>query len=198
MFSLIVSSLLTLAQSGAVVPADPPATLPVDPVESSELAAPNVPLPRCTAGVVPALTPVKLATLEPLGTKLNKSSDLFKMILIQSVVLGDCVAIPAGAYVTAEVIQSKKSQFWGGTGGEFIAAARFMEVGERKLRMRSLTMRMRGADRIIWGVSLPGGGTITFGTVESGKKSVGIEKGTVFDAKTAEPFDLTVSDLLAQ
>lgn len=194
MFSAIVSSLLMFTQSGAAAPAEPPAPLPVDPAESSELAAPKAPLPRCAAGVVPALTPVKLATLEPLGTKLNKSGDFFKMVLIEPVVLGDCEAIPAGANVTAEVIQSKKSQFWGGTGGEFIAAARFMEVGERKLRMRSLTMRMRGADKIIWAASTPGGGAITFGYVESGKKSVGIEKGTVFDAKTAEPFDLTAPD----
>lgn len=153
-------------------------------------AAPAPPVPPCTAGTVPALTPVVLATTQPLGTKLNKSGDLFKMVLVEPIVLGDCQAVPAGASVTAEVIQSKKSEFWGGTGGEFIAAARFMEVGDRRLRLRSLTMRMRGADHIVWGVSTGTGYMVLSGPVESGKKAVEIPKGAVYEAKTAEAFDL--------
>lgn len=143
---------------------------------------------RCETGVVPALTVIRLKTVAPLGSRVNKTGEMFPMRLAEPVMLGDCVAIPADSAAEGEVIQAKKSGLMG-AGGEFVAAARWLEIDGRRVRLRSLKMAKVGADDIDDGGAASGAGVPFPHIFGKAKYEVDYPAGTVVEAKLAEAFD---------
>lgn len=152
-------------------------------------------LAPCKTGVLPALTAVKLAISQDIGSKSSRSGETISFVLFEPINLNGCEALPLGAKVTGEVVHAKKAGS-DGAPGELIAAARFVEVGTRRLRLRSLEVVLTGADNILARqVQLAIGGAA--GALVSPKSSkepdVVVRTGTALMAKTAENFDLAAS-----
>jgi hypothetical protein len=127
---------------------------------------------------------VLLRTEEDLGSKGSVTGQKFRFTLARPLVLEGCVAVPQGTPGEGEIIQARKASFMG-AGGEFVAAARFLEFDNRRVRLRSLQMRATGSDSIYWGISGPYG-TMVFHQGQGGKRNVDFPAGTLVEAKLAE------------
>lgn len=144
------------------------------------------------------LTPVRLIIRGHLGSKISKSGDLFDLELAEPVLVDGKEAIPAGTRGQGEVVHAKKS---GGSGasGELVLAARYLEVGGRRLRLRSMHIATAGEDKIgavntlnVASVASPVPGLSLIGFFVKGK-GIDLPEGTPAVAKTAEPFLIEIS-----
>lgn len=144
-------------------------------------------LPLCRGGTVPALTVVKLKTDAAVGSKISKTGEKFAMHLAEPVMLGDCVAISAGAAAEGEVIQAKKSGLMGAA-GEFVGAARWLDTGSSRVRLRSLKMTGTGRDYVGEGGAASGAG-VPFPRLFGGKDAELLyPAGYIVEAKLADAF----------
>ncbi len=195
---------LALLVGMTVPPAQAQEAPPVQPMlESPGLllppAAPAAPLgtsqcPFAAAPCIPALTPVKLVIRAHLGSKISTSGQTFPIALAAPIMVDGKELIPAGTTGKGEVVHAKKS---GGSGasGELILAARYLDVGERRLRLRSLNFAVAGQDamgtvqsiNIASAVAFPALSLIGF-FIQG--KGIDIPDGVEAMAKTAEPFVL--------
>jgi hypothetical protein len=95
---------------------------------------------------LPALTPVPVRIEEEIASNRHKSGDRFRIVVVEHVMAGDRVVIPAGSEGEGEVIHAAKPGA-GGKAGELILAARFVRVGEIEVRLRSFALGAVGKDR---------------------------------------------------
>jgi hypothetical protein len=143
---------------------------------------------------IPALTPVKVEVLATLGSKTSKTGDTFPIRLAEPIVIDGMDAIPAGTTGMGEVVHAKKS---GGSGaaGELVLAARYLDVGGERLRLRSMHLSPNGRSNIdtvqalnvASAAAMPALSLIGF-FITGGQATV--PKGTIADAKTAAAFTL--------
>lgn len=133
--------------------------------------------------VIPARTSVTLRVLEAITTRSAKPGDLFKIELVNDILNGASVAIPAGTQGVAEVVHSSPKGF-GGRAGELIVAARYLDLGQHRLRLRATRLNASGSDNsaaaIATAAIIPLGGFFVTGT------SVDLPVGRVFVAQTAD------------
>jgi hypothetical protein len=96
---------------------------------------------------VPALTEVAVEILADLGSRTSNQGDTFPLRLAAPIVIDGVELIPAGTPGQGEVIHAKKS---GGSGaaGELVLAARYLEVGDARLPLRSLRFDATARDRM--------------------------------------------------
>jgi len=92
---------------------------------------------------VPALTPVVVRIGEEISSKTNKPGDQFPITVAEDVRVGDEVVIPVGSAGIGEVIHAAKPGA-GGKAGELILAARFVELGDTRIRLRSFALGVAG------------------------------------------------------
>lgn len=149
--------------------------------------------------LVPALTPVRIELLAPVGSKFSKSGDMFPIRLVDPILVDGQVAVPAGVTGMGEVVHAKKS---GGSGspGELIVAARYVDVRGSRLRLRSMRMSATGKSREGGVVALNAASVasplpISFAGFLIKGKQVVFEAGTIADAKTAEDLMLAPAAL---
>lgn len=149
--------------------------------------------PPAAEGVlcIAPLTPVKLVIRTHLGSKISTSGQTFVIELAEPIVVDGKVLVPAGTTGQGEVVHAKKS---GGSGasGELVLAARYLDLGERRLRLRSMNFAQAGKDSIgtvntmnVASVAVPGLSLIGFFVKGKG---IDVPEGTLAVAKTAEPF----------
>lgn len=159
------------------------------------------PQPLCTGCVlIPALTPVRIELLSPQGSKISKSGDLFAIRLAEPIIVDGQVVVPAGVTGMGEVIHAKRA---GGSGapGELILAARYLDLGTVRLRLRSLDMTSIGkskygtSDTLAVASAAGGVGLSVLALAITGKESK-IEAGSVASAKTAEPIALVPGSIV--
>ena len=106
-------------------------------------AAPAVDAPCCA---VAALTPIEIEIGEDLSSKSSKTRDSFRFTLAEPLMSGDQLVAPAGTPGVSEVVHAAKAGI-GGKGGELILAARYLEIGDTKIPLRSLKYgRSQGKD----------------------------------------------------
>ncbi|HEY7811337.1 MAG TPA: hypothetical protein VIA98_13280 [Allosphingosinicella sp.] len=106
-------------------------------------AAPAGDAPCCA---VAALTPIEIEIGEDLSSKSSKARDSFRFTLAEPLMSGDQLVAPAGTPGVGEVVHAAKAGI-GGKGGELILAARYLEIGDTKLPLRSLKYgRSQGKD----------------------------------------------------
>lgn len=158
--------------------------------EASVLAG-EAAVPLLSHLVVPALTPVSLEILTDVGSDTSNSGDSFPIRLAKPIIVDGHEVIPAGALGVGEVVHSKK-RGGGGAGGELILAARYLEVGDRQLPLRSMSVAVIGLDQMekaqmmtalvgVFGMSVKG-------------RDVEVRKGRLADAKTAKDFELELDN----
>jgi hypothetical protein len=92
---------------------------------------------------VPAFTRVEVKLEEQISSKTNHTGDRFKLTITNDVYIDDFLAIPAGSEGEGEVVHASKAGF-GGKPGELILAARFVNVGESRIPLRSLRLNATG------------------------------------------------------
>lgn len=174
-----------LACQPALAHAQPaPAGQPVQPVPSSLITGP----------AIPALTPVSVRILAPLGSKSSTTGEFFPIELAAAIVVDGREVTPAGARGEGEVVHAKPAG-GGGAAGELVLAARYVMLGERRLRLRSLRLSLAGKDAI--GKVGAFGAAAAVSPVPLGLlgfaiagRNVEIPSGTIAAAKTAEAFPL--------
>lgn len=145
--------------------------------------------------LVPALTPVIIALRAHLGSKISTSGDWFEIELAEPVMVDGRLALPAGTRGLGEVVHAKKS---GGSGasGELVLAARYLDIGGRRLRLRSMRFAEAGADAIgtvnalnVASAASPVPGIGLIGFFIKGK-GIDLPEGTRAHALTAEAFGI--------
>lgn len=141
---------------------------------------------------IPALTPVEIAIDVALGSKLSTTGETFSFHLAKPLMLNGVEVVPAGTPGEGEVIHAKKGG-GGGAPGELVLAARHLQVGNRKLRLRSLKLDALGNDKMgtVTGVTAAAAATVPAAAllglfITGGEKT--IPMGTILPAKTAEAF----------
>lgn len=141
---------------------------------------------------IPALTPVEIALDVALGSKLSMTGETFPFHLAKPLMLNGVEVVPAGTPGEGEVIHAKKGG-GGGAPGELVLAARHLQVGNRKLRLRSLKLDALGTDKMgtVTGVTAAAAATVPAAAllglfITGGEKT--LPMGTILPAKTAEAF----------
>lgn len=151
----------------------------------------NVETPlACDCVVIPALTAIEVEILEPLGSKTSRTGDMFAIRLSRPIMVGDDVAVAAGAAGMGEVVHAKKSG-GGGVGGELLLAARYLEVDGRRLRLRSMRLSATGKDQ----TALANATAVAVGVFALAitGKNTDVAAGTRAEAKVAEIFTISRS-----
>ena len=169
--------------------------MPPVPAAPTAIPVPQAePAPPAAAKMIPALTPVTLEIGKELGSKISKPGDVFPIKLLQPIVVGGVELVPAGATGMGEVVDAKGAGM-SGSAGRLILAARYLDVGGRHLRLRSMHLVMGGKSRtdlvnnlgVATAVALPPAALLLL--FVSGN-NVAVPAGSTAEAKTAEDFAL--------
>ncbi|MEP9357807.1 hypothetical protein [Sphingomonas sp. KR3-1] len=177
------------------LPAGAAAQTTTVPAPIQAVAAPLPPGPACEPSLtIPALTPVTVEMLEPLGSKISMPGAFFALRLAAPIIVDGVELLPAGASGRGEVIHAKRAG-GSGAGGELVLAARFLEVCGRQLRLRSMQVSPNGksktgtVDSINMASAAVAPGLSLIGFMIKGGE-VNVPSGTLAQAKTAELFTL--------
>ena len=95
--------------------------------------------------VLPAGTPVTVATTGVISTASNKTGDMIPMTLSAPLALGGQTVVPAGTPVVGQIIHAN-TKLGGGRPGEIHIAPRYIEFGGQKIHLRGLQLHVRGTD----------------------------------------------------
>jgi hypothetical protein len=111
--------------------------------EPSPMPAAPAPAPCCT---VPARTPVAIEITDTVNSKANHSRDAFAFRLAEPLTVDGRVVAPAGTPGVGEVVHAARARAMG-KAGELILAARYLQLGETRIALRSLRIgRQQGRD----------------------------------------------------
>jgi len=96
---------------------------------------------------VPSFTEVAVQILAELGSKTSTKGETFPIRLVNAIIVDGREIVPAGTEGVGEVIHAKGN---GGMGaaGELILTARYLQVGDRQLPLRSFHVGGTAHDRI--------------------------------------------------
>ncbi len=84
-----------------------------------------------------ANTAIELETVDPVSSRTSKTGDFFKLKVHADVLGADgAVLIPAGTPAVGQVVHAARSG-GGGKGGELILAARYVELPQGQVKLRS-------------------------------------------------------------
>lgn len=202
----LACGLVPLGALAQTAPAAPPATAPapaqaqpavlVQPAVSAPVATP----PACADCItIPKLTPVRLELLAEMGSKISKTGQTFAIKLADPIMIDGKVIVPAGVTGQGEVIFAKGS---GGSGapGELVLAARYFDVGDRRLKLRSMQFAVAGASKYKTVERIEQAAIVTApvlgvaGLFIKGK-DIAFPAGTVAEAKTAEDIAFSPAEI---
>lgn len=147
--------------------------------------APAVSAP--TGRVLPAETEIHLRLLDAVASNTHKHGDRFRLEVAEPVIVDGQVVIPARAACTGEVVHAAKAGF-GGKAGELILASRFVQVGDRALKLRSFSAG-HGQDRVDLALGLS---FVVVGLFVEGK-NISLPAGTDVFAKIAADIEFPVA-----
>jgi hypothetical protein len=133
---------------------------------------------------IPALTPVRIELVEALSSRTSVTGEAFAISLAYPVVVDGREVIPAGTKGRGEIIHAKKTGV--GVGGELVLAARYLSLGDRQLRLRS--MKFNGAGRDQQDLALAAAVAVGLPAMFIRGKHIDVPTGAFADAKTAEAF----------
>ena len=153
-----------------------PAAMSTTPAAATVVAPP----PCC---VVPAGTEIELEIAEPVDSATRKRGDKFAIALHMPVYAGQTLLLPAGTSGVGEVVEAQPSG-GGGKPGELILAARYLEVGDRRIPLRAMKISSVGADKSQKAMALSMAVGMFAQLVHGGE--VQIPKGALATAKLAE------------
>jgi hypothetical protein len=116
-------------------PAAPVAAPQADLAPSPPLAPTQATAPRTVLLHANSLIPLQL--LETVGSDTHTTGATFALEVSEDVTVDGVVVIPAGSKVEGQIIHAARSGMLGKP-GELIVTSRFVMVGERKVKLRSL------------------------------------------------------------
>lgn len=87
--------------------------------------------------LLPAKTPILLEFGATVSSKTAVKGSEVSFVLAEDVRINDLLVVSKGTPAVGEVIHAQKSGF-GGRGGELIIAARYIQLGEQRIALRSL------------------------------------------------------------
>lgn len=196
-------ALVLAAGFSSMVAAQEAAFLPAAKSEMSGVPATDLPAAGAAADLsrlieIPRLTEVEFEILEPLGSKVSRSLDTFAIRLAAPIMIGGVEAVPAGTMGVGEVVHAKKA---GGMGaaGELVLAARYLDLGDRRIRLRSMQLKTTEATSRIGtanAIGTAGAATVLpvalIGFFVKGGE-VDVPEGTFASARIAENFTVTIA-----
>lgn len=170
--TLLFGYACSLAHAQAI-PAQPAATPTTRPTEAT---------PCCR---VDANSIVDLETTELISSKDRKHGDRFGLRLHTSLIRDGVVVVPAGTTGVGEIVHADRAR-GGGKPGELILAARYLQVGDRQVRLHALKLGATGKDNS--GTALAASMAIgVFAQFIHGGE-VEVPSGTLAQAKLVEDF----------
>lgn len=127
--------------------------------------------------------PIRLELVDGVSSKTSVTGASFALRLAEAIVIDGVELVPAGTPGVGEVVHAKKSG-GSGAGGELVVAARYLLLGETRIRLRSMQLSHTGKDQTV--LALAASQAIgPFAFAIHGKNTEFIA-GTVADAKIAE------------
>lgn len=137
MFSLILAALLQQAAPASVAGDVPPATPAPDAAALAAEPATEAPADLAPAGLLlPKTTPLIIAIDKELGSKISVTGETFPIRLVTAVSVDGVEVLPAGITGQGEVVHAKKAGL-AGAAGELVLAARYLDLGGRRIELRS-------------------------------------------------------------
>lgn len=133
---------------------------------------------------IPSMTPVRIELAEALSSRTSVTGQTFAFSLALPVVIDGKEVIAAGVTGRGEIIHAKKTGV--GVGGELVLAARYLNIGDKQLRLRS--MKLNGTGRDQQGLAFALGVTVGLPALLVRGKHIDVPAGAFADAKTAEAF----------
>lgn len=85
--------------------------------------------------LLPEGTEVALRTAQDLSSKVARDGETMELELAQDLVVGDVIVARAGARALAEVVKSKRPDFWG-EAGSMSLRLRALQVGKQRVELR--------------------------------------------------------------
>lgn len=164
--------------------------------ETAPPIATPAPAPCCT---VPARTPVAIEITDTVNSKANNSRDAFTFRLAEPLVVDGRVVAPAGTPGVGEVVHAARARAMG-KAGELILAARYLQLGENRIPLRSLRVgRRQGRDNsgalttmnVVAAATVPVLSLVAIG-ISGGE--VHVPAGTFAEAQTAAEIQLAPID----
>jgi hypothetical protein len=137
---------------------------------------------------VAAGTLIEIEVGEALDSSRHKRGDNFAISLHAPVTVGDALIIPAGTPGVGEVVHAERAR-GGGKPGELILAARYLELGGRRIPLRGMKLGAVGLDKTQKAMAIgmiPVVGLFSF--VRGGETQ--IPQGTLASAKLVDAFVL--------
>ena len=126
--------------------------------------------------IVPYGTILAVQLTEPLSSDLNRPGDSFSARLVSPIMVGNRIAIPAGATVQGQIVEVRNAGHFTGR-SELVAKATRLLYDGRTYNLRSTEYSMKGASRDIPTVEIIGGGAgagAILGAILGGKKGAAI------------------------
>lgn len=175
-------------------------------VAGTAVAQAPVPAPQTPVAAIPAAiesaccsvasgTAIDLEIMEPIGSWQHKRGDKFQLRLAQPLMVDGQVLVPAGATGVGEIVHAAAAR-GGGAPGELLIAARYLDIGDRRLPLRGMKLGGAGGDNsgMALGVSFAAG---PFAMFIRGHE-IEIPAGTRANAKVAEDTVLPLSSTLSE
>lgn len=206
MLSLILAALLQQTAPASAVSDGPPAP----PEATAEGAAPAAvpaaesPADPAPAGLLlPKTTPLIIAIDKELGSKISFTGETFPIRLVKAVSVEGIEVLPAGITGQGEVVHAKKAGL-AGAAGELVLAARYLDLGERRIALRSFRFMEAGEIALGKGQDNTGVSNVTTALAGPigffiGGGNTNVLPGTIANAKTRndELFERPAAELAA-
>ncbi len=188
MFSLILAALLQQAAPAAVAGDVLPAA-PAPQADAAAEPAVDAPADPAPAGLLlPRTTPLIIAIDKELGSKISKTGETFPIRLVTAVSVDGIEVLPAGIIGQGEVVHAKKAGL-AGAAGELVLAARYLDLGERRIALRSFRFMEAGEIALGKGQDNTGVSNVTTALAGPigffiGGGNTNVLPGTIANAKT--------------
>lgn len=140
----LLAAIAFLATPSAVV-AEPATTnrpiseTGVAPAEAAPQLSPTI---RLAAGTI-----VRVELVTPLNSRTSQIGETFQLRLLEPIVIDGREIVAAGAVGGGEVIDADSAGF-GGRQGKLIIAARYLDIGGQRVRIRGMQLTAVGRDRV--------------------------------------------------
>lgn len=183
----MISSLFVLLMQPAIVAAEPAPVAAEAPVEAAAPAA-ETPAPAPAGLLLPKTTPLIIAIDKELGSKISVTGETFPIRLVEAVSVDGVEVLPAGITGQGEVVHAKKAGL-AGAAGELVLAARYLDLGGRRIELRSFRFMEAGESSLGKGQDNTGVSNITTAVAGPigffiGGGNTNVLPGTVANAKT--------------
>lgn len=109
---------------------------PLDAVHLTPAEEPQATPPQTRQIAIPAKHSIIISIDGQVGSKISQAKDWFPIKLVSPVVIDGIELLPAGLTGEGQVIHADKAGF-GGSAGELILAARYLEIDGRRIQLRS-------------------------------------------------------------